>query len=94
MPITEMKILLVTTKGCEACTIMENIINQALECTSKDVVFEVKDFKNVDRELLNKFRVKDYPTTFFIINDSVVKHHFIGTMPTAVILRWMDIHFK
>ena len=87
------RILLVTTKGCAACLIMNRLLNQAIEESHKSIALEVKDIKKVDTMFLRDNKVTDFPTTFFI-KDGVVKFRYTGTNPVTVIHRWIDIHFK
>lgn len=87
------KIILITTEGCQGCAIMRNSINQALAITSKEITFVQKDFKELDKKQLAATRVKDFPTTFFVKDDLIVRKES-GTRPYIVVLRWIDVDFK
>ena len=87
------KIVLVTTKGCEGCNMMNNSIKQALKCTSKKIEYVVKDISELSKD--EKYRLKpiDFPTTIVYRNGRITRKQ-IGTMPYIVVVRWIDIDFK
>ena len=87
------KILLVTTRGCEGCAIMNKNIKEALQRTSKKIVYETIDIKDVDKSFRNANNLKDFPTIFTFRYGTKVRKE-VGTRPTIVILRWFDIDFK
>ena len=87
------KIVLVTTKGCEGCNIMNNSIKQALKCTSKKIEYVVKDVKELTKEEKTKIKASDFPTTIFYKNDRIIRQE-VGTRPYIVVLRWIDVDFK
>ena len=87
------KILLITTEGCEGCAIMKNNIQAAISKEKKDIAFEVKDRKDINKKFLNINRIKDFPTTILFEYDRL-KFKYSGTMPSIVVTRWIDIHFK
>lgn len=87
------KILIITTKGCEACEIAKRNLEIAILQCNADVTIETKDYNDVDKYFLKKNGVKDYPTVFYIVDDKV-SHKAIGSFPSAVYLRWMDMYFK
>ena len=86
------KILLITTKGCEGCRIMDNIIQKALDGYEKQVDYEIKDKDNIDIEFLKKHHINDFPTTILYQNNLIV---FItaGTKPADQLRRDMVVHF-
>lgn len=86
------KILLITTKGCEGCRIMDNIIQKALDSYEKQVDYEIKDKENIDIEFLKKHHITDFPTTILYQNNLIV---FItaGTKPAEQLRRDMVVHF-
>lgn len=86
------KILLITTKGCEACKIMDRIIQRALDDFDKLVEYEIKDKDNVDIEFLKEHHIDDFPTVVFYQGDSMV-FMTSGTKPAAVMKTYMNIHF-
>lgn len=87
------KILLITTKGCEGCSIMNTSIHNATLRSSKEFEFEVKDVKDLDRKFVNKLHLKDFPTTILFKDDVIIRKE-IGSRPPIVVLRWIDIDFK
>ena len=87
------KIVIVTTSGCEACKIAENNVNQAVAQTDKEIEVEVKDFKEVPRSILVLNNIKDYPAVLYYIDEKVIKSS-VGTYPSPVYLRWIDMFFK
>lgn len=89
--------MLITTNGCEGCSIMRNSIKEAISRTQKENI----QFKEIDHKVLlyennslySELRLRDFPTTVFIKDNKVVRKE-VGTRPTIVILRWIDIDFK
>ena len=87
------KILLITTKGCEGCSIMHKSIKQALENTSKKIEYITKDISDLTKAEKAKLKSSDFPTILFIKNNRIVRKE-IGTKPYIVVLRWIDVDFK
>lgn len=87
------KVLLITTKGCEACNIVKDLIQKALKIYGKEVEYEVKDKDEVDKKFLSTYHVTDFPSTLLIENDMVV-FNFSGTRPAIIIARFMSVHFS
>ena len=87
------KILLITTKGCEGCSIMHKSIKQALDYTSKTIEYVVKDITELTKEEKSKLKTSDFPTTVFYKNNRITRKE-VGTRPYIVIVRWIDIDFK
>lgn len=87
------KILLITTKGCEGCKILDRIIQKALDTYDKEVDYEIKDKDNIDVDFLKKHHINDFPTTILYKNNSIV-FMFVGTKPVNVINNYMSIHFN
>lgn len=86
------KILVITTKGCEACDIAIQNIKQAVYQSSKDIYVESRDWHDLHRNFIVAHKVKDYPTILYMIDSNVV-NKVCGTYPIAVYLRWIDIYF-
>lgn len=89
-------LLLITTKGCLGCNIAKDIILSALEDTSKTIDFKMQDAENIDKKYLISNRIKDFPTLVFIRsinNKEEILFKYTGTMPKAVINRWIDVYF-
>jgi hypothetical protein len=87
------KILLLVTKGCAACTIMNRLIKEALNNTERPITYEVQDVRNANKVFLIENDISDFPTTCFI-KDDILKYKHIGTAPAIVINRFIDIHLK
>lgn len=86
------KITLITTKGCEGCKIMNNIIQRALDLYEKPVDYEIKDKDNVDIEFLKKHHITDFPTTI-LYQDDIIVFITTGTKPVEQIKKAMTLHF-
>ena len=87
------KILILTTEGCEACKIAQRNVGVAIVQARQEIEIEVKDWHSVDKDLIVKNKVKDFPTVLYIIDDKVI-HKAVGSYPSAVYLRWIDMYFK
>ncbi len=87
------KIILITTKGCEGCSIMNRSIKEAIVQTNKPVYYETRDKKDLTNKELAKLKLNDFPTTLFYKDDKLVRKE-VGSRPTIVVLRWIDIDFK
>ena len=87
------KILILTTEGCEACSIASCNIESAILQANVDIEKEVKDWHDEKREVIIANKVKDFPTVLYYIDDKVIKKA-VGTYPSAVYLRWIDMYFK
>lgn len=91
--ITKNKILLITTKGCDGCTIAKRNIFQALSNTSKKINLEIRDCEELTKTYIRKLGIKDFPA-IILLKDDEIKVKYVGSVPTIVILRWIDVHFK
>lgn len=87
------KIMLITTKGCEGCTIARNSIKDAISKTKKFITFEEKDTTEVNKKFLKTFGIEDFPAILLFKNEKL-KLKWIGSVPSIVILRWIDINFN
>ena len=87
------KIVIVTTKGCEACNIAEDNITADVAQSSVDVDIILKDFHEFSRQEQKQYKLKDYPTILYFVDDNLV-NNVVGTYPVPVYLRWIDIYFK
>lgn len=87
------KILIITTKGCEACNIAVNNVKAAIKQTSRNINLEITDYNNIDRHFLKKERIKDFPAIVYFVDDKIMNKS-IGTNPIIVYLRWIDMFFK
>ena len=84
--------MLITTKGCLGCTIARNSIKDAINKTKKSITFEEVDCNDVSKKFLKLFEITDFPTILFF-KDEKLKVKKIGSVPSIVILRWIDINF-
>ena len=87
------KIVLITTKGCEGCSIMNNSIKLALNNTNKNIEYVIKDIEDLNKKEKSKIKTSDFPTTIFYKNNRITRQE-VGTRPYIIVLRWIDIDFK
>ena len=87
------KILILTTEGCEACEIAKRNVDIAISQATTEIMIQVDDWHKVSKDLIVKNKVKDFPTVLYIIDDKVI-HKAVGSYPSAVYLRWIDMYFK
>ena len=87
------KILILTTEGCEACTIAEANVDIAMSQATTEIMIQVDDWHKVSKDFIIKNHIKDFPTVLYIIDDKVI-HKAVGSYPSAVYLRWIDMYFK
>lgn len=87
------KIVLITTKGCEGCSIMNKSIKYALNNTSKTIEYVIKDIAELDKKEKSKLKTSDFPTTVFYKNNRITRQE-VGSRPYIVVLRWIDVDFK
>lgn len=88
-----MEILLITTKGCEACKIQENLIKQAIDKLKLPINFNAIDIEDCENPWIRVRNFDDFPTTMLIENNTV-KHQFVGTKPVNVIIQLIKVHTK
>lgn len=86
------KIMLITTKGCQGCTIARNSIKDAISQTKKSITFEERDTDEVKKKFLRTFGIADFPA-ILLFKDEELKVKKVGSVPAIVILRWIDINF-
>ena len=87
------KILILTTEGCEACNIAQRNVDIAMSQATTEIQIEIKDWHEEKRDFIIKNKVKDFPTVFYFINGKLI-HKAVGSYPSAVYLRWIDMYFK
>lgn len=87
------KILIITTKGCEACEIAKHNIEIAVMQASANITIQTEDWQNVSKDLISKNRINDFPTVLYLIDKNVI-NKAVGSYPSAVYLRWIDMYFK
>lgn len=86
------KIMLITTEGCQGCAIARNSIKDAISQTKKSITFEERNSTEVKKKFLRTFGIIDFPAILFF-KDEELKVKKIGSVPSIVILRWIDINF-
>ena len=69
-------------------TAMKNAINQ----TKKSITFEEKDTTEVSNKFLRIFKIEDFPA-ILLFKDEKLKVRKIGSVPSIVVLRWIDVNF-
>lgn len=87
------KILIITTVGCEGCAIAKQNVGIAKAQTNKTINIQVEDWKVLGKKFIYDNKIKDFPTVLYII-DNVIVSKSVGTYPSAVYLRWIDMYFK
>ena len=87
------KILILTTEGCEACEIAKRNVDIAMSQATTEIMIQVDDWHKVSKDFIIKNHIKDFPTVLYIIDDKVI-HKAVGSYPSAVYLRWIDMYFK
>ena len=87
------KILLITTEGCEGCTIMKHNLEYACKQVSRSFEVGIYDRFDVLSTVLKRYGVTDFPTLLMFSKGELL-HKYTGTMPIPVIVRWIDIYFK
>ena len=70
-------IYLITTKGCEACHIMTDIMLTVLD-ELKGTTLIIRDVSEIPMFIHAKVSLNDFPTLVFI-KDDVIKYHTSGT---------------
>ena len=87
-------IYLATTKGCEACRIMEKILKQVQRDNSYTFSIQVRDYKLLPEFIRVDVVLTDFPTLIFLENN-VIKYHVTGTMSAKKLQEIIkDLHFN
>lgn len=87
------KILLIKTKGCESCEIVEHNIKEIIDSNKKyNCVLEVIDKNNCNKVFLKQNKITDFPTVIFY-KDDTIKFKFVGNYPIIVIIQWIHNFF-
>lgn len=76
-------IYLGTTYKCSACKCQERLIKMALVGRS-DIQLIVCDYKELPKWISNNVKLTDFPVTI-LIEDDIVKYHFVGTKTVSKI---------
>ena len=87
-------IYLATTKGCEACRIMERILKQVQRDNVYTFSIQVRDYKFLPEFIRVDVVLTDFPTLIFLENN-VIKYHVAGTMSAKKLQEIIkDLHFN
>ena len=87
------RIYIITTQGCEACSIMVNIIDSIQNRYKNKFEYLIVDRDFVPEWIRNNVILEDFPTVIFV-KDDVIKYHFKGTKPAKEIEKILeDINF-
>ena len=87
-------IYLATTKGCEACRIMERILKQVQRDNVYTFSIQVIDYKLLPEFIRVNVVLTDFPTLIFLENN-VIKYHVAGTMSAKKLQEIIkDLHFN
>lgn len=87
-------IYLATTKGCEACKIMEKILKQVKRDNVYTFSIQVIDYKLLPEFIRINVLLTDFPTLIFLEND-IIKYHISGTISAKKLQEIIkDLHFN
>lgn len=87
-------VILITTKGCQACKIQENIIKNAIEI-SKDkyiISLTITGKSDYSDHLCNEYKITDFPATVLFVNRNY-KTHIVGTCTKEHLMHLFDEFF-
>lgn len=87
------KITLITSEGCLGCQVMKSSINSAISQTKADITVEIIDIKDANKKLIKQFNVVDTPCAIFFKDDKYLFKK-IGSVPTVVVVQWINVHYK
>jgi thiol-disulfide isomerase/thioredoxin len=87
------KITLITSEGCLGCQVMKNSIAAALLKTNADITVETIDIKDTDKKLIKRFNITDTPCAIFYKDDKYLFKK-IGSVPSVVVVQWINVHYK
>ena len=73
------EVYLATTKGCEACKIMENILRKVHKQNLYTFSIHVLDFSELPEFIKIDVPLHDFPVMIFV-QENVIKYHSNGTM--------------
>lgn len=71
-------IYLITTKGCEACHIMTEIMLTVLD-ELEGTTLIIRDVSDIPMFIRVEVPLNDFPTLVFV-KDGIIKYHITGTM--------------
>jgi len=87
------KVTLITSEGCLGCEVMKNSIKAAIEKTKVDIYIDEQDINKVNKMFIKKFHIDDTPCAIFFRDDKYLFKK-IGSVPTVVVVQWINVHYK
>lgn len=87
------KITLVTSEGCLGCQVMKSSIKAAIAKTKVDIDIEEIDISRVSKDMIRKFHIYDTPCAIFYKDDKYLFKK-IGSVPSVVVVQWINVHYK
>ena len=87
------KVTLITSEGCLGCEVMKKSIKDAMAKTKVDIEIEELDISKGHHEFIRKFHIEDTPCALFFRNDKFLFKK-IGSVPTVVVIQWINVHYK
>ena len=87
------KITLITSEGCLGCEVMRASIKAAIEKTNVDITVEEIDITNTPKKIIKEFHVEYTPCAIFFRNNKYLFKK-IGSVPTVVVVQWINVHYK
>lgn len=88
-------LILVTTKGCEACNIMRRLVNKALSydmIQAKSIHYKEMDVAEYNKSEYKQKDIKDFPS-LLIIRDTKTQHVIQGTLSVPNIIELCTKYF-
>lgn len=88
----------ITTKGCTGCRIQIENLKQAIINNKKDIHLVITDFEDLTKNQIKAYRdnrvfLRDFPTTVFKNNETIT-FKMVGSTPTIVLQRYIDLYMK
>ena len=87
------KVTLITSEGCLGCEVMKNSIKAAIDKTKVYLYIEEMDINKVNKNFIKHFHIDDTPCAIFFKDDKYLFKK-IGSVPTVVVVQWINVHFK
>jgi len=87
------KVTLITSEGCLGCEVMKNSIKAAIEKTKVDLYIDEQDINKVNKMFIKKFHIDDTPCAIFFRDDKYLFKK-VGSVPTVVVVQWINVHYK
>jgi hypothetical protein len=92
------QILVITKADCVACGYYINGLkaavddfNSSVQNTDDIVYIKTVDYYDVDTQFIINNRIKEFPTSLYM-DDDVVKFKCAGSVPQAVIYRYIQLY--